>query len=101
MTRTRIGCHPRQSTGFGVASVRYSIMEAVEMSGQGPFPVLDPASVEPRRGSGYPGHLRDAFMTREKRGLGDPLGLTNFGVNLVPLPPGSGSALRHWHTSED
>jgi uncharacterized cupin superfamily protein len=76
-------------------------MEAVAMSGQGAFPVLNPASVEPRRGSGYPGHLRDAFATREKRVLGDPLGLTNFGVNLVHLPPGSGSALRHWHTSED
>jgi len=33
--------------------------------------------------------------------LGDPLGLTNFGVNLVHMPPGSESALRHWHTRED
>ena len=71
------------------------------MSGQGAFPVLDPASVEPRRGARYPEHLRAAFATREKRVLGDPLGLTNFGVNLVHMPPGSESALRHWHTRED
>jgi hypothetical protein len=42
-------------------------MEAVAMSGQGAFPVLDPASVEPRRGARYPEHLRAAFATREKR----------------------------------
>jgi uncharacterized cupin superfamily protein len=76
-------------------------MEAVAMFGQGAFPVLDPASVEPRRGARYPEHLRAAFATREKRVLGDPLGLTNFGVNLVHMPPGSESALRHWHTRED
>ena len=66
-----------------------------------PFPVLDPASVEPRRGAAYPEHLRGAFAAREKRVLGDPLGLTSFGVNLVRLPPGTSSALRHWHSLED
>jgi len=71
------------------------------MSGKGAFPVLDPAAVEPRRGAGYPEHLRAAFATREKRVLGDRLGLTSFGVNLVHMPPGAKSALRHWHTRED
>src|ERR1700736_1581309 len=66
-----------------------------------PFPVLDPASVEPRRGAAYPEHLRGAFAALEKRGLGDPLALTSFGVNLVRLPPGTASALRHWHSLED
>jgi uncharacterized cupin superfamily protein len=33
--------------------------------------------------------------------LGDALGLGNFGVNLVTLPPGAGSAQRHWHSHED
>jgi len=28
-------------------------------------------------------------------------GLTNFGVNLVTLPPGCTSSLRHWHTAQD
>ena len=40
-------------------------------------------------------------MPREKRALGDPLGLTSFGVNLTRLPPGTASALRHWHSLED
>ena len=71
------------------------------MSGQDAFPVLDPASVAPRIGSGYPEPLRALCATREKRVLGDPLGLKSFGVNLVRLPPGAASALRHWHSLED
>ena len=42
-----------------------------------------------------------APLPREKRALGDPLGLTSFGVNLTRLPPGTASALRHWHSLED
>ncbi|MCW5774634.1 MAG: cupin domain-containing protein [Rhodospirillaceae bacterium] len=38
---------------------------------------------------------------RERRRLGNALGLENFGVNLVRLEPGSESALRHWHTQQD
>jgi uncharacterized cupin superfamily protein len=38
---------------------------------------------------------------REKRALGDPLQLTQFGVNLVTLAPGSWSSQRHWHREED
>jgi len=78
-------------------------MEGFAMSELDPrlFPILDPASVEPRRGAAYPEHLRGAFAAREKRVLGDPLGLTSFGVNLVRLPPGTASALRHWHSLED
>ena len=66
-----------------------------------PFPVLDSASVEPRRDAAYPEQLRGPFAAREKRVLGDPLGLTSFGVNLTRLPPGTASALRHWHSLED
>ena len=36
-----------------------------------------------------------------KRPLGDPFGLTIFGVNLTILPPGAMSALRHAHTRQD
>jgi uncharacterized cupin superfamily protein len=64
-------------------------------------PALDPASVQPRTGSGYPAPFRAAVAGREKRALGDALGLSHFGVNLVRLPPGTASALRHWHTAED
>ena len=33
--------------------------------------------------------------------LGDPLGLTQFGVNAMTLPPGAWSSQRHWHLEED
>ena len=33
--------------------------------------------------------------------LGEAAGLTQFGVNLVTLPPGSWSSQRHWHSHED
>jgi len=29
------------------------------------------------------------------------VGLTQFGVNITRIKPGSGSALRHWHEQED
>src|SRR4029077_15501742 len=33
--------------------------------------------------------------------LGDVAGLTQFGVNLLRLPPGAWSSQRHWHERED
>jgi len=33
--------------------------------------------------------------------LGDPGGLTQFGVHIERLPPRSTSSLRHWHETED
>ncbi len=64
-------------------------------------PALDPRNVEARTDSGYPKIFRAAVTGREKRALGDALGLSHFGVNLVRLGPGVASALRHWHTGED
>jgi uncharacterized cupin superfamily protein len=64
-------------------------------------PCLDPASVAPRRGSTYPAPFGDPLAGREKRALGDALQLTQFGVNLVTLAPGSWSSQRHWHANED
>jgi len=66
-----------------------------------PAIALDPATVETRSGSGYPAPYREAVMRREKRALGDALGLSHFGVNLVRLPPGAASSQRHWHSAED
>jgi len=65
------------------------------------LPALDPKTVEPRRGSGYPERYRDKVAGREKRALGDACGLTTFGVNLTTLSPGGWSALRHWHSHDD
>jgi len=65
-------------------------------------PALDPTTVKPRTGSGYPTDVMKAVTAgREKRMLGDALGLTTFGVNLTTLPPGAASALRHWHRRQD
>ena len=64
-------------------------------------PALDPASVPPHTGSGYPEPYRSRVLPREKRRLGDALGLTRIGVNRTTLPPGKESSMRHWHTHED
>jgi uncharacterized cupin superfamily protein len=65
------------------------------------LPALDPASVTPRSTSGYPEPFRSRVLPREKRALGDALGLTKIGVNLTTLPPGKESSMRHFHTRED
>jgi uncharacterized cupin superfamily protein len=62
---------------------------------------LDPGTLPERRGSGYPEPFRTAVADRAKRALGDPFGLTQFGVNLVHLPAGCWSSQRHWHSHED
>lgn len=53
------------------------------------------------RPSVYPEPFASRMAGREKRQLGDVFGLTNFGVNLTRLAPGSVSALRHAHTRQD
>lgn len=64
-------------------------------------PALDPSTLEPRTSSGYPEPFRSRVLPREKRALGDPLGLTKIGVNLTTLPAGKESSMRHHHTLED
>lgn len=64
-------------------------------------PALDPATVPARTSSAYPEPFRARVLPREKRALGDALGLTRFGVNLTTLAPGRESALRHHHARED
>lgn len=64
-------------------------------------PALDPRTLTPHTDSGYPEPYRSRVLPREKRRLGDALGLTRIGVNLTTLPPGKESAMRHWHTHED
>jgi uncharacterized cupin superfamily protein len=60
------------------------------------------AEVTPRaRKSVYPEQLAAKIGERIKRPLGDPFGLTIFGVNLTTLKPGAMSALRHAHEKQD
>ena len=49
----------------------------------------------------YPEPFASRMAGREKRPLGDPFGLRNFGVNLTRLAPGGSSALRHAHSKQD
>ncbi len=62
---------------------------------------LDAKTVTPRVGTNYLPQFAHVVQGREKRVLGDVFGLTQFGVNLTTLAPGSASALRHWHARED
>jgi uncharacterized cupin superfamily protein len=62
---------------------------------------IDPTTLPPRTGSGYPEPYRSRCLPREKRAIGDAFGLTTIGCNLTTLPPGKESAMRHWHTRED
>jgi len=64
-------------------------------------PALDPRSVETTVRTSYPEPYRSRVLPREKRRLGDTLGLTRIGINRTTLPPGKESSMRHWHTHED
>ncbi|UCI21575.1 cupin domain-containing protein [Mesorhizobium sp. B2-1-8] len=65
------------------------------------MPKIDLASVPVRKGSGYPAPFDAPCATRARCRLGDAGGLTDFGVNLMTLPPGGWSSQRHWHSHED
>lgn len=63
--------------------------------------VVNAVEVPARTGTAYPPQHAGAVKGREKRVLGDLFGLTQFGVNLTTLAPGSWSSHRHWHEAED
>jgi len=65
------------------------------------MPRIDIAAVPARTGSGYPKPFDAPCATRTRKRLGDAGGLTDFGVNLMTLPPGGWSSQRHWHSHED
>jgi len=54
-----------------------------------------------RRGSGYPTPHDVPCRERVRHTLGDVFGLTQFGVNLLELAPGTWSSQRHWHERQD
>src|SRR4051812_16372072 len=62
---------------------------------------IDPASLKARVGTTYPPPHHTQCLTRERKALGDAAGLTQFGVNLLRLPPGAWSSQRHWESHED
>ena len=54
-----------------------------------------------RFGSSYPAPYDAPCQKRQRWQLGNAAGLTQFGVNLLRLPPGAWSSQRHWHEGED
>ena len=65
------------------------------------MPKLDLTSIPKRKGSSYPAPFDKEPANRIRQRLGDVGGLTQFGVNLLHLPPGAWSSQRHWHSAED
>ncbi len=65
------------------------------------MPKVDIASLPEDDACDYPAPFHEIAKGRVRRRLGDAGGLTQFGVNLCRLEPGSGSSQRHWHESED
>jgi len=65
------------------------------------MPKIDIAAVPERKGVGYPAPFAAPCADRIRQRLGNAGGLTDFGVNLMRLPPGNWSSQRHWHSAED
>jgi uncharacterized cupin superfamily protein len=62
---------------------------------------IDIAKLAPIVGTLYPPPFDEPCRARERTRLGDVAGLTQYGVNLLRLPPGAWSSQRHWHTGGD
>jgi uncharacterized cupin superfamily protein len=62
---------------------------------------IDVAAAKKVVGTLYPPPYDEPCRKRERTKLGDAAGLTQFGVNLLRLPPGAWSSQRHWHARED
>lgn len=65
------------------------------------MPKIDVTTAPRGSGSRYPKPFDEPCRTRSFVRLGDAAGLTQFGVNLLRLPPGAWSSQRHWHALED
>src|SRR5580692_8851243 len=62
---------------------------------------IDVAALTPIVGTLYPAPFDQPCRSRARTRLGDAAGLTQYGVNLLRLPPGAWSSQRHWHTGGD
>ena len=62
---------------------------------------IDVAALASVVGTLYPPPFDEPCLARQRQRLGDVAGLTQFGVNLLRLPPGAWSSQRHWHERED
>lgn len=62
---------------------------------------IDLAALPVVTGTGYPPPYGEPCRARARKRLGEAGGLTEFGVNLLTLPPGVWSSQRHWHSHDD
>ena len=62
---------------------------------------IDLSTVPVKTGTIYPAPYAAEVVGRSSLRLGEAGGLTQFGVNIVILPPGAKSSMRHWHLNED
>jgi uncharacterized cupin superfamily protein len=65
------------------------------------MPKIDIGAIAESNSCGYPAPFHEIAKGRFRKRLGDAGGLTQFGVNLCRLEPGSASSQRHWHEQED
>jgi uncharacterized cupin superfamily protein len=65
------------------------------------MPKIDPDAVRSVVGTLYPSPYDEPCRARVRQKLGDAAGLTQFGINVLTLPPGAWSAQRHFHSHED
>ena len=65
------------------------------------MPKIDIASLPLDARMTYPDPFGVPITGREKKRLGNAVGIDQFGVNLMTLKPGSWSSQRHWQHTED
>jgi len=65
------------------------------------MPKIDTDKIELDTSTNYPAPFNKAVEGRARKRLGRAAGLTQFGVNICTLKPGSASSQRHWHENED
>ena len=65
------------------------------------MPKINPADAPHSTGTHYPPPFDKPCRDRAWVRLGDAAHLTQFGVNLLRLSPGTWSSQRHWHSHED
>lgn len=62
---------------------------------------IDVSALPAITGCNYPSPFDAVCIKQSSVRLGDAAGLTDFGVNLTRLSPGTWSSQRHWHSVED
>jgi len=65
------------------------------------MPIIDLKTAPQKIGASYPAPYQKDCENRHVTALGDAGGLTQFGANLVTLPPGAWASQRHAHSAED